>query len=281
MTKAGLMLILVVAFYPLVGCNIETFIFPVFEPDLLDPPPIENGSFEINERRAAFDDLGDGMAGGVTIFEPVAADGARPALVWLLGVNNRAHYHQSLHEHLASKGYVVAVPDTRDISFTDSAYHQRNTLNGNRTFERLVAGELNVAIDAARVAFGGYSAGGSLAAFAAARESTAAALVLWAPAPAPIWQGLDPDALLPLVTVPSLFLLAELDDVTPADQWPAEMMTKMTESSQTTQIIDNGVHLFLQQPSGVDDRNPSTPITRPEQMGIAIEATRAYLDEQL
>jgi len=263
------------------GCNIEMMLFPVFQPELLDPPPVAPGSFAVNERRIEFDDLGDGMSGGITIFEPEDADGARPAMVWLLGVNNRAHYHQSLHEHLASFGYVVAVPDTRDISFADTEYHQRNTLNGNRTFDRLVAGELGIDVDAARVALGGYSAGGSLAAFAAARAPATAALVMWAPAPAPIWQGLDPNELLPQVTASTLFLLAELDDVTPANEWPAEMMMRMSAAEQSTQTIDGGVHLFLQQPSGVDDRSPPTSITRREQMSVAIEATRVFLDERL
>lgn len=264
----------------LTGCGIESLIFPIFEPELFPNPPAALGPYGYSERRMDLDNLGDGAPGGVTIFEPVGTEGPRPMLLWVLGLNNRAHFHQSFHENMASYGYIEVVPDTRDLSFTDSQYHERNTRNAVHVYDLAVSGRLGLDVVAERTAFGGYSVGGSLAAFAAARRSAARALVMWAPSPAPLWQGLDPAAALPHVTQPSLFLLAELDDVTPADQWPAQMMSLMQQSQKTTEVISEGVHLYFQQPSGVDDRNPPTTLTRPEQMRQAIEITRAFLDSE-
>jgi len=261
------------------GCGVETLIFPVFEtPSLLSVPPAPLGPFAVNQRRVEFADLGDGQPGGVTVFEPVGVTGPRPTLVWVLGVNNRPHFHQSFHEFLASWGFVDLVPDTRDISFLDGQYHRRNTDNALRTFERARAGDLGVAVDSDRMAWGGYSVGGTMAAFAAA-DSAARALLLWAPAPSPFWQGLSPDALLPGVDEPSLFILGELDNV--VGDWPQQMQARMAGSVQTVDVISQGVHLFFQQPTAVDDRNPPTTITRPEQLRQAFELSRAYLFDKL
>lgn len=264
------------------GCGLEEVIFPVQPIQLLDEPPAELGPYGFTETRIELDDLGDGAPGGWTVFLPQVASGARPATIWVLGLNNRAHYHQSFHEYMASWGYVQIIPDTRAFRFTDNQYHRRIQQLALKAFDEAVNNRVAGAeIDPQRVLFGGYSSGGSVAAFAAAAEPRAAALVMWAPAPAPIWQGVDPDALLPQISYPSLFLLAELDDVTPADAWPAEMQRKMTASTQTVRVVPQGVHLFFQQPAGVDDRNPNTMITRPEQMRQALEITRSYLDETL
>lgn len=73
-----------------------------------------------------------------------------------------------------------------------------------------------------------------------------ARLVLWAPSPAPIRQGVSPDQLLPRITQPSFFLLAELDDV--VGDWPSQLQSKMADSQQTVFTIPQGVHLFFQQP---------------------------------
>lgn len=279
---AGLFAVIALAAALQAGCMIETIIFPISEtPELLPEPPAGLGPAGFNQRRAEFDDLGDGQPGGVTIFEPAAATDPSPLLVWVLGVNNRAHFHQSLHEFLASWGYAVVIPDTRDISFFDARYHRRNVDNALATYSRAVGGDLALLVDPQRTAFGGYSVGGSLAAFAAAEQPQARGLVMWAPAPAPAWQGLNPAALLPWVRQPSLFLLAEFDIVTPADQWPAELMRQMSMSSQTVFTVAQGVHLYFQQPGFVDERNPPTMMTRIEQMRIGLEQTRAFLDDAL
>jgi dienelactone hydrolase len=264
----------------LTGCGLETVIFPIFdEPFLLVEPPAELGPYAFQESRIELDDLGDGEPGGLTVFAPVGAEGPRPVLIWVLGVNNRPHFQQSFHEYMASWGYIDIVPDTRDISFFDTQYHARNVANANRTFERARSGELGLPVDAERMVLGGYSVGGPMAAIAAAREPNARALVLWAPAPAFIWQGVDPAAEWPRVSQPSLFLLAEFDNV--AGDWPNTLRARMTASEQTVEVVPNAVHLYFQQPPSVDDRNPATPITRQEQMRIALERTRAYLDEIL
>lgn len=262
------------------GCQLETLIFPVFtEPFLLPEPPAELGPYAFSETRLELDDLGDGQPGGITIFAPVDAAGPRPALVWVLGVNNRPHFHQSFHEYMASWGYVDIVPDTRDIRFTDTQYHARNIANAVHTAAAALAGDLNVNVDAQRVAIGGYSVGATLAALAAPQLPEVQAVVLWAPAPAFVWQGVDPYAVLPQVTQPSWFLLAEFDNV--VGDWPQQLMALMTQSPQSEYLVANGVHLYFQQPPSVDDRNPATPITRPEQMRVALEQTRAYLDGAL
>lgn len=259
------------------GCNIEEVIFPKFGPAPLAEPPATLGSFTWVERRVELADLGDGGPGGVTVFEPVGAEGARPALVWVLGVNNAAYYHQSFHEYMASWGYVDIIPDTRPISFADTDYNGRNTRIANKVFDLALAGELGVTVDTQRIAFGGYSVGGSEAALAAGSEPRAKALAMWAPSPSYVWQGIDPNVVLPQVTAPSLFLLAELDNV--VGDWPQQMQNLMTQSDKRVVVIPQGVHLFFQQPSLVDDRNPFTTMTRQEQMRIAFETTRSYLDE--
>ncbi len=260
------------------ACRLETIIFPIFdEPFLLDAPPAELGPFGFTQRRIEVENLGDGDSGGLTIFEPVGATGPRPALVWILGVNNRAHFHQSFHEYMASWGYVEIVPDTRDIDFTDTRYHARNIAIAREAFRLARSGELGVNIATDRVALGGYSVGASLAALAAADETEAQALLLWAPSPALIWQGVKPEEVLPNVRQPTLFLLAEFDNV--VGDWPQTMQSLMIQSEQTVTVIANGVHLYFQQPPSVDDRNPNTPITRPEQMRQAFENSRGYLDE--
>lgn len=264
------------------GCGVEQFIFPIVEePEYLASPPATMGPYVCRERRVELTDLGDGEPGGIIIFEPTTAPGKRPLLVWVLGVNNRAWFAQSFHEYMASWGYVDVVPDTRDINFLDSRYHSRNVDNALNALEKSLNGELGVAVDSSKASIGGYSVGGSLAAFGAAEDTRLKALVMWAPAPSPFWQGVDPGQLLPGVVQPSLFVLAELDNVTPADEWPAEMMGLMTQSPQSTFVIPGGVHLYFQQYSGVDDRNPATSITRSEQLKAAFEQSRAFLDAKL
>lgn len=53
------------------------------------------------------------------------------------------HYQQSLHETLASDGYVVIVPDTRPLTFIpDPAYHSRNAANTLLAIELAIRGRL-------------------------------------------------------------------------------------------------------------------------------------------
>ncbi len=260
------------------GCSIETILFPIFEePFLLAEPPAELGPYAFEQRTIAVDDLGDGRPGKIEVFAPLDAPADRPALVWVLGVNNRVHFHQSFHEYMASWGYVDLIPDTRDIRFSDTEYHAKNVANAIRTVDRALGDEFGLSIDAERVALGGYSIGASMAAFAAADATRARAIAMWAPAPSPIWQGVDPAALLATVQQPSFFLLAEFDIV--VGDWPERVQRLLTQSPQTVSQIDGGVHLFFQQPPSLDDRNPATPITRQDQMREAFERTREFLDQ--
>lgn len=274
----GLVLLLVV------GCGgIETTIFPLFPPAPFDEPPAPLGPYGFTERRIELADLGDGAPGGITVFEPVGAEGLRPTLVWVLGVNNQPYYHQSFHEYMASWGYIQVIADTRRIQFSDTQYNKRNTDVALRAFDLAASNAEGLACDPNRIAFGGYSVGASMAAFAAAQEPRARALVLWAPAPALVWQGVDPNALLPQVTAPSLFLEAEFDNV--VGEWPAQMRTLMTQSVQTQTVVAGGVHLQFQQPdfpAGTPGRNDPVPtISRSEQMRQAEIATREYLNAKM
>ncbi len=273
-------LILLLSAVGFTGCNqcAATLVFPYFAPEYFPEPPLPLGPFAFAERRVEVEDLGDGAPGGITIIAPTNADGPRPAVVWILGINNYAHYHQSFHEHMASQGFVQIIPDTRDFCFRDLQYHKRNLDCALKTFDRAVSGALGEAIVPGSVSFGGYSSGATLAAFAAGREPRALALTLWAPSDAPIWLGVEPDALFAGITQPILFVLGESDPVSPPGGFSERIKAHAALSpSVTTEIIPGGVHLFFQQPSGVDDRNPFTSITRIEQQRAAIGLTRDYL----
>jgi dienelactone hydrolase len=198
-------------------------------------------------------------------------------MVWIMGSNVQAYYHQSLHETLASYGYAVIAPDTRPIRFTDPIYHQRNVALGVQAFNLAAADELGMDIDPERIVFGGYSIGGTLAGFAAVQEPTAAGIVMWVPSSSPIWQGVELEDLA-LVNQPSFYVLGELDDVSPPEGWPATLEGLMPLSDATRIIIPDAVHLYFQQPTGVDDRIPPTTITRFEQQQTAIQATLDYLN---
>ena len=257
------------------GFNPATIIFPVLEPNPFEAPPVPLGETEFTESRVEFSDAGDGEAGGITLFAP-AVQAPRGTLVWVLGLNNRAYFHQSFHEYLASQGWLVVVPDTREFSFTDFTYHRRIVDITKRTYERVAVGELGA--PGAVIALGGYSAGGSLAAFASGELRRGEGVLMWAPAAAPFWYGVDPEALLPQVTASSKFILGELDPTAPPSGWPTEMRALMVQSSRDTFIVEGGVHLFFQEPNQVDDRNPFTSLTRDAQMAIAITQSFQFLE---
>jgi dienelactone hydrolase len=262
------------------GCGIS--IFPVWPPLFFDEPPAEVGPFAVREYRVDVPEGADGQPAGITVFAPTGATDPLPALVWVLGSNVQAYYHQSLHETLASWGYAVIVSDGRPLVLDDFQYHRRTVDLAKQAVDLAVAGELAVTIDAARIAAGGYSIGGTMATFLAAEDSRIQSVVLWAPTSAPFWLGVDPVVLFPQVNQPVFFLLAELDNVAPPEEFPQEMQDQMPQADISEFIIPQGLHLFFQQPDAADSvADPATTLTRFEQQGIAIERTRAYLDEQL
>ena len=262
------------------GCDMT--VFPIWDPNNFETNPAQLGEFGFNESRVEIEDGADGEPVGFTIFTPEGASEPLPAFIWVAGSNVQSYYHQSLHEALASWGYLVIVPDTRLLTFTDFEYHKRNTDIALQALQKGVDGDFGVQVDVDRIAAGGYSIGATMAAFAAAQDDRIKALVFWAPSDAPFWTGVDPDALLPMVDIPSLFLLAEFDDIVPVEGWPTTMQGLMADSDKTVQTIEMGLHLFFQQPTGADSEDdPETTLTREEQQGIAIDATRVYLDEQI
>ncbi len=263
------------------GCFvIENIVFPVWEENYFDEPPAPVGPYAVGERRVEVEEGADGKPFGITIFEPVGVEGALPTFVWVMGSNVQAYYHQSLHETLASWGYLVLVPDTRKLRFTDFQYHNRIVLLALQTINLAFDGALGTSPDAERLAVGGYSIGGPLAAFVAAQDARVDQMAFWAPDNSPIWQGVRPGELYPRVTQPALYVLGELDESAGPEEYPAEMQAEMTASEATVVVIPGGVHLYFQQPTGADGRNPGTDLTRFEQQGIAIETTRTWLDAQ-
>jgi len=264
------------------GCffNAAELVFPVLPPNPFDAPPLPPGLLATTEQVVARADLGDGAPGDVTVFAPAPPATPKGVLVWVLGLNNRAYYHQSLQEHLASQGWMVLVPDTRNFRFSDFHYHRRIVDIAKRAYNDAIAGAFGNPPNGF-VALGGYSAGATLAAFASGELGAPDALAMWAAADSPFWYGVDPDAALGAIVAPSLFILGELDTVAPADAWPAQMQAQMTQSAQRIEIVPQGVHLFFQEPNQVDDRNPFTTTTREEQMATAIRLTSEFLDERL
>lgn len=264
----------------LVACT--TNIFPVWPANYFDESPAEPGEFATTETVINVPQGADGQPTKITVFSPTDATGPRPAFIWVLGSNVQPYYHQSLHETLASWGYVVIVPDARPLTFTDFQYHRRNVDLAKQALDLALAGDLNVSIDPDRIGIGGYSIGATMATFAAAEDPRLAAIALWAPTSSPFWTGVNPDTLWPQVTQPSYFLLAELDHVEPPDGFPKDLQASLTQSEITEYIIPQGLHLYFQQPTGADSpTDPVSTLTRFEQQGIAINLTRAWLDDQL
>lgn len=262
------------------GCiNPNDLIFPVWPANFFDEPPAEVGPFNIVEQRIEIPDGADGSPSGVTLFKPTDANEPLPMFVWVLGSNVQPYYQQSLHEILASWGYVVLVPDARPLTFTDFQYHRRNTDLAKQAIQLAIDGTFEVEIDPNRIAAGGYSIGGMMALFAAAEDARIGGTILWAPTDSPFWTGVDPEALFPLVTSPVFFLLAELDDVSPFGAFPREVQEKLVNTEVTEFIIPMGLHLYFQQPTAADSlSDPLTTLTRFEQQGIAITQTRAWLE---
>lgn len=265
------------------GCFIiENRLFPIWEPNFFEEQPAEVGPYSVNERRVEIEDGADGRPFGVAVFEPVEAEGPLPIFMWVMGSNVQAYYHQSLHEILASWGYLVLVPDTRPLRFADFQYHNRIVRLAEQTLDLAAAGSLGRAIDPDRIAAGGYSVGGPLAAFTGARAPEIDALVYWAPAGAPFWQGLNGNALYKQVTQPALYVLGERDVNAPPDGGlPDEMQERMADSAFTEEIIAGATHHQFQQPTGADPASAEPGITRFEQQGTAITLTREWLDATL
>lgn len=264
-----------------IGGSFESLIFPVWPANYFDEQPTDVGPYAIEQYSVRIENGADGQPFDITMFRPTDAEGPLPAFVWVLGSNVLDYYQQSLHEIMASWGYAVIVPEARPLTFTDFQYHRRNTDLAKQAIDLAIAGQLGVTVDESRVGIGGYSIGGTMSVFAAAEEPRIDAIVLWAPTSSPFWTGVSPDEKFPLVTQPAFFLLAELDNVEPPDEFPAEMQAKMVQSDTTQYIIPQGLHLYFQQPTEADNAaDPPTTITRFEQQGIAIEKTREYLDQQ-
>jgi len=266
------------------GClaALEAEIFPVWPANFFDAPPAALGARAVNEFRVEVPNGADGQPAGLTVFAPTDANSAPlPLLLWVTGSNVQAYYHQNLHETLASWGYVVVVPDGRPLTFTDQRYHRRTVDLARQALELALAGDLGVMVDPEQIAAGGYSIGGTLAAVLAGEDARVAAVVLWAPTSSPFWTGVDPAAAFAQVDMPVLFLLAELDHVEPPEGFPREMEAAMPQATVTREVIPQGLHLYFQQPTGADRPgiDPESELTRFEQQGIAIEATRAFLDE--
>jgi len=262
------------------GCGVlAARLFPVWPPNFFDEPPAELGPFEVAELRLEVEDGADGDPFGITVFEPLNAEGALPVFLWVMGSNVQAYYHQSLHETLASWGYLVVVPDTRELLFTDFQYHNRVVLLAEQALGIILSDESGYNVDTTRIGSGGYSVGGPLAAFTAGRAEEIGALVYWAPSGAPFWQGLDADALYANVSAPSRYILGERDENAPAEGGtPDDMQASMPDAPFEEIVIEGANHHQFQQPVGADSNSLTPGISRIEQQRIAIELTLEFLD---
>jgi dienelactone hydrolase len=282
--RRRVLLVVVMPLALLGGClaALEAEIFPVWPANFFDEPPAELGARTVSEFRIQVPDGADGEPAGLTVFAPADADSTPlPLLLWVTGSNVQAYYHQSLHETLASWGYVVVVPDGRPLTFTDQRYHRRTVDLARQALDLALAGDLGYAVNPERIAAGGYSIGGTLAAVLAGEDPRVDAVVLWAPTSSPFWTGVDPAAAFAEVSVPVFYLLAEFDHVEPPEGYSREMAAAMPQATVTREVIPQGLHLYFQQPTGADRPgiDPESELTRFEQQGIAIEATRAFLAE--
>ncbi|MEX1279705.1 MAG: dienelactone hydrolase family protein [Acidimicrobiia bacterium] len=261
---------------------IEDNLFTVWDPNPLQPNPARQGPFEIVTDRIEVPDGADGEPFGIIVYRPDDADGPLPTFVWVMGSNVQAYYHEALHETLASWGYVVVAPDTRPLRFIDLRHHGKVVALAEQATGLALAGELGVDVDADRLALGGYSVGGPLAALTAADVPEADAIVHWAPAPPPYWQGVDADDRFPRVVQPSLFLLGGVDEFSPPTGGPAEaLQAAMPDAPATTIVIEGANHHQFQQPQGGADVWPRAEIGLEDQQRQAIEATLEWLDETL
>ncbi len=276
------LIVLVLLPSSLSGCG--GLIFPIWDPLYFDEPPAELGPYEWTERRVDVVDGANDEPTAMTVFEPIGAPSPAPSMFWVLGSNVQAYYHQSLHETLASWGYVVVVSDGLELRYNSRKYHRQTVDLVKQAMELSLDGDVTeaVALDPERIAVGGYSIGGVMALFTAAERPEVEAAVLWAPAGAPFWQGLKPKQLYPLVTQDVLFLLGELDRAAPPDGgFPERLQERMTEATIEKVVLEGAVHTQFQQPIAESSREPDTDLTRFEQQGLAITETRRFLEERL
>ncbi len=276
MARSKVIVVFVLLF--ICGCG---NVFPSWPANFFEESPAELGKNTIREFRIEIENGADGSPTGVTVFAPRQPEGELPALVWVMGSNVQAYYHQSLHETLASWGYAVIVPDTRPLTFTDFQYHRRIMDLAKQALDLAIEGEFQVRIDESKLAVGGYSIGGTLSALVAAEDPRVDAIVFWAPSGSPFWTGVNPERLYTFVTQPTYYLLGEFDNIAPPDGFPTTLQEKLSSSMVDVYVIPQGLHLYFQQPTGADSPfDPGSNLTRFEQQGIAIERTRKWLDEQ-
>lgn len=278
---SGVRSVLLLAPLAVVGC--DQLIFPVWEPAFFEEPPAPLGPYEWEEFRVEVDEGADGEPTGMTVFEPTLPDGAAPApsMFWVLGSNVQAYYQQSLHETLASWGYVVVISDGRPLTYSASQYHRRTVDLAKQALALSLAGDVTRAVDLDphRIAVGGYSIGAPMSLFVAAEEPEVDAAVLWAPTGSPFWNGVRPNQLYPEIEADVLMLLAEFDRGAPPEGgFPERLREKMTAAAAETVVLDGAVHTHFQQPVALDVNEPETGLSRFEQQSLSIQETRDFLD---
>ena len=276
----------IAACWLLSGCfildNLEFALFPPMAPNPFETPPAPLGLKEVVEERLAVIGPEPGETTGMTVFEPVGG-GNGSAVVWILGLNHRSYYQQSLHETLASYGYTVVVPDNRPYKFADLDFHNSIIRAATLAVDALSDGRIGEGIDPSKIAVGGFSIGGPLACFVAAERPAVRTAFAWAPLEPPFWMRFDSEDFLPFVTQPILLVEGARDTVAPPGTW----LSRLTDFAGTgssdiiTVVLGEGVHYYFQQPDEADASNAPTTITREDQMGRAIVATLLWLDFQM
>jgi len=266
-----------------VGLEItERVVFPVWKPNYYEKSPAMTGPYTVTKKKVGLDLVIEGKKYGVTVYTPVEATGELPLFIWMTGSNIQAYYHQSLHETMSSWGYQVLVPDTPPFSFTDLDYHRVILEIASKALSSALNGDYGAEINDGKIAAGGFSLGSSLAAFLGGQRKEISALVFWGPSGSPYWLGVDGKDLYLRVNQPALYVLGELDESAPVSGgYPDRMKELMPDSETTTVVIENGNHQNFQQPTGSDKFAEPSKISRYEQLGIAIDETRKWLNSQL
>lgn len=254
----------------------EYLIFPIHSEDSIPVLDLPTGAYSTEETEISLELNGEVRK--LAVISPVT-NSSEPEewFIWSMGVNNRIYYHMQWFHSLASFGVTVLVVQPKDISFLDFNHLGRIVDENLALIDKMKNRGIQGRQFTEKGAVGGYSIGASIAAFIAAESDTFSKLVLWAPSPSPYWTGVDPKVL-SSVKAESLFLLAEYDNVSAPDQWPAELQGYL-KPNKTVIVIPEGVHLYFMEPSAVDERNPETSQTRQSQYSFAVETSVDFILE--
>lgn len=190
--------------------------------------PDERGRFDVGETRADLRDVARDRSMGLLVLYPIqesgACPGVRPLILFNHGFLLSSTGYRSYGEHLASHGFVVALP-TFPMSFFN-VHHAKLAQDVRFVIDYLLtsngkAGDpLEGRIDPDRIGASGHSLGGKLSLLEAVTDDRIRSIGVLDPVDAgnPLWN--DPKRypsvapeLMPQLDVPLLFIGAELGSI--------------------------------------------------------------------